>query len=60
MQQIGCCALFNRLNTDSALSEKGANCYKPSVLSGLMWSRPHLFHRVMHMFCGIVLPLKLS
>ncbi len=55
--QNGCSELFNRLNADRKLTEKGANCYKASVLRALMWSRPYLFHRVIHIFCGIDLPL---
>lgn len=40
-------------STSEILTRKGANCYKPLVLRELIWSKTNLFHRLIHIFCGM-------
>src|SRR5437016_103466 len=47
-------------STVSQLTENGAKCYKPPVLRELIWSTRDLFHRVIHIFCGIGVPSSLD
>ena len=42
------------------MTEKGAKRYNTSVLRGLIWSTPALFHRVIHSICGIALPAEFA
>ena len=45
-------AFFNRDNAD----RKECKSLKASVLPELMWAFKFLFHRLIHIFCGIAMP----